>query len=67
MIDVDPETALGDHYFLGCTQRDTTPYLAVGNANQTLLAKITPNTGSYPEAGGGGEPNGFGLGCAMTC
>ena len=50
---LDPETALEDHVYLDCTQRDSKPSKEVIRAKQELFAKLMSNQskGSDPEAG----------------
>ena len=53
-IDLDPETALVDHVYLGCTQREKKPSKTVVRDKQELFAKLLSNQtkDSDPEAGG---------------
>ena len=53
-IDVDPETDLVDHVYLGCTQRDKKPSKTVVRDKQELFSKLLSNQikDSDPEAGG---------------
>ena len=53
-IDLDPETALVDHVYLGCTQREKKPSKTVIRDKQEFIAKLLSNQtkDSDPEAGG---------------
>ena len=53
-IDLDPETALVDHVYLGCTPREKKPSKTVVRDKQEFIAKLLSNQtkDSDPEAGG---------------
>ena len=50
-IELDPETPLVDHVYLGCTQREVEPNREIIEAKQQLFAQLMSKKGSVPKEG----------------
>ena len=54
LVNLDPETELVDHVYLGCTQRAATPKKESVQDKQRLFAQLMAKERSDSNAGGGG-------------